>query len=98
MIHLGKTAKYVRERRGMTVRGAAAELGISHAHLSNIENNQAAPSLQLLDRFRKIYGVDLAVLAWCLYGDPDRLPISVQGPMKALAEAWKKELGDLVKG
>jgi transcriptional regulator with XRE-family HTH domain len=97
MLHLGKTARYVRKRKGLTVRAAAAELGISHAHLCNIENNQAAPSLQLLDTFRTVYGVDLPVLAWCLYGEPNKLPASVQGPMKALAEAWKRELGDMVE-
>jgi transcriptional regulator with XRE-family HTH domain len=96
MMHLGKTARYVRDRKQLTLREAAAKLGISHVHLCNIENNQAAASLQLLEKMKDVYGVDLVVLAWCLHGDPERLPASVRGPMKALAAAWKRELGDLV--
>ena len=96
MMHLGQTARYVRERKQLTLREAAAKLGISHVHLCNIENNHAVASLQLLEKIKDVYGVDLMVLAWCLYGDPDRLPTSVRGPMKALAAAWKNELGDLV--
>ena len=92
MVHIGKTAKFVRERRGWTLRGAAASLGVSHVHLCNIENNHAVASLQLLEKMKELYGVDLAVLGWCLYGDPEKLPEAVRGPMKKLAEAWKKEL------
>jgi hypothetical protein len=95
MIHLGQTARYVREHKKMTLREAAAKLGISHVHLCNIENNHAAASLQLLDKVKEVYGVDLMVLAWCLHGDPERLPPSVREPMKALAAAWRKELGDI---
>src|SRR5262249_50712372 len=95
MIHLGKTARYVRERKKLTLREAAARLSISHVHLCNIENNHAVASLQLLEKMKEVYGVDLMVLAWCLHGDPDRLPASVRGPMKALAKAWRNELGEM---
>src|SRR6266542_3429912 len=96
MMHLGQTARYVRERKSLTLREAAAKLCISHVHLCNIENNRATASLQLLEKMKEVYGVDLMVLAWCLHGDPERLPTSVRGPMKALAKAWKSELGDMV--
>jgi transcriptional regulator with XRE-family HTH domain len=97
MLHIGKTAKYVREKKGLTVREAAHLLGITHVHLVNIENNHSAPSLNMLDKFKATYGVDLPVLAWCLFGDPERLPPAVRGPMMALADAWRKELGDIAK-
>jgi hypothetical protein len=96
MMHLGQTARYVRERKRLTLREAASSLGISHVHLCNIENNHAVASLQLLEKMKGVYGVDLMVLAWCLHGDSERLPASVRGPMKALAAAWKSELGDMV--
>lgn len=97
MMHVGKTARYVRERKGLTLRAAAVPLEISHVHLCNIENNQAVPSLQLLEKMKDVYGVDLIVLGWCLYGDLNRLPPAVRAPMKALGEAWKRELGDLAE-
>jgi transcriptional regulator with XRE-family HTH domain len=95
MMHIGKTARYVRERKGLTLRAAAELIGISHVHLCNIENNHAVASLQLLEKLKEVYGVDLIVLGWCLYGDLNRLPPAVRGPMKSLGEAWLKELGDL---
>src|SRR3954469_15290400 len=93
MMHLGQTARYVRERKQLTLREAAAKLGISHVHLCNIENNRAVASLQLLEKMKDVYGVDLIVLGWCLYGDLNRLPPAVRAPMKALGDAWMKELG-----
>lgn len=96
MIHLGKTARYVRERKKLTLREAAAQLHISFAHLCNIENNKVAASLNLLEQMKLVYGVDLMVLAWCIHGDPEKLPPAVREPMKALAAAWKSELGDMV--
>jgi transcriptional regulator with XRE-family HTH domain len=95
MIYLGKTAKYLRERKGLSQRVAAEALGITQVHLSNIENNKAMPSARLLSRYREVWGVDLYVLAWCLDGDANRLPESVKQPMQELARAWKRELGDL---
>jgi transcriptional regulator with XRE-family HTH domain len=93
MMHVGKTARYVRERKGLTLRAAAGLLEISHVHLCNIENNRAVASLQLLEKMKDVYGVDLLVLGWCLYGDVNRLPPAVRAPMKALGEAWLEELG-----
>src|SRR5437763_1670244 len=97
MIHLGKTARYLRERKGLSQRAAAEALGISQVHLSNIENNKAVPSPNLLERYRQLWGVDLYVLAWCLHGDASQLPEAVRGPMLELAKAWKKELGELAE-
>jgi len=95
MIHLGKTAKYLRERKGLTQRVAAEALGITQVHLSNVENNKSVPSAKLLDRYRELWAVDLYILAWCLHGDPSRLPKAVRGPMRELADAWRRQLGDL---
>jgi transcriptional regulator with XRE-family HTH domain len=95
MIHLGKTARYLRERKGLSQRETADALGITQVHLSNIENNKALPSPALLARYRELWCVDLYVLAWCLHGDSSLLPEAVRAPMRELAEAWRRELGDL---
>jgi transcriptional regulator with XRE-family HTH domain len=97
MIHLGKSAKYLRERKGLSQKAAADALGISQVHLSNIENNKALPSPNLLDRYRELWGVDLYVLAWCLFGDPNQLPQAIRKPMQALADAWRRQLGDVIE-
>ena len=97
MIHLGQTAKYLRERKSLSQRETAEKLEISQVHLSHIENNRAIPSPALLDRYKRLWGVDLYVLAWCLHGDADDLPDEVRKPMHALAAAWKKQLGDVLE-
>lgn len=96
MIYLGKTARHVREAKGMTQRATAAALDISYVHLSNIENNKSTPSPELLERYRRLWGIDLYILAWCLYGNANELPEPVRGPMRQLAQAWIKELGVIV--
>jgi len=95
MLHLGRTARLLRERHGLTQKAAAEALGITQVHLSNIENNKSVPSTHLLDRYRELWGIDLYVLAWCLFGDPAELPASVRKPMVNLTRAWRKELGGL---
>jgi transcriptional regulator with XRE-family HTH domain len=96
MIHIGKTARYLRERKGFTQAAAAEALGISQVHLSNIENNKAIPSPKLMERYQELWGIDLYVLGWSLFGDASKLPSAVRGAANALAKAWKKEFEDLV--
>lgn len=96
MLPLGKTARYLRERKRLTQVQAAQTLGITQVHLSNIENNKAIPSHDLMDRYRRAWGVDLHMLAWCLHGDVNDLPEAVRRPMLALASAWRQELGDVL--
>ena len=90
MIHLGKTARYVRECKGFSQKAAARRLGITQVHLSNIENNKAMPSQNLVDRYRDLWGIDLYILAWCLHGDIMQLPKAVRMPMLELAKAWRQ--------
>ncbi len=93
---LGNTARYLREKKGLTQTEAARILGVTQVHISNVENNKAQPSHDLVNRYREAFGVDLHILGWCLYGDLEKLPVSVRKPMSELAKAWKIELGELL--
>jgi transcriptional regulator with XRE-family HTH domain len=97
MILLGKTARHLRETNGLTQREAAELLDVTVVHLSNIENDKSAPSPSLMERYRKLWGVDLYVLAWCLHGDPKKLPPAVRKPAAELADAWRTQLGRVAK-
>ena len=46
--HLGQELRHLRLRAGIPLRGLAARLNISAAHLSDIEHNRRRPSEQLL--------------------------------------------------
>jgi transcriptional regulator with XRE-family HTH domain len=96
MLRVGKTARYLRDCKGLSQREAAEALGITQVHLSNIENNKSHPSPELLARYRELWDVDLYVLAWCLNGDETRLPAPVRRSMQQLAKAWRRELGTLL--
>jgi len=56
--HLGEEIRRLRLRAGFTLRGLAADLGISPAHMSDVEHNRRRPSEKLLrkiaDRLRKV--------------------------------------------
>lgn len=98
MIKLGQTARHLRTSKGLTQKAAAHQLDVSVVHLCNIENNKSAPSADLLERYRDLWGIDLYVLAWCLHGDAEKLPKEVRKPMKELARVWQKQLGQVVVG
>lgn len=91
MMKLGRTAKYIRKQAGLTQRQAAERLRITPVHLCNIERNHAAPSSSLCDRYEEVFGVDLYVTAWLLFGDVNKLPPSLRRPTRRLATAWKCE-------
>jgi transcriptional regulator with XRE-family HTH domain len=87
---LGDTARTLREEFGLTQRAAADRLGVSFVHLSNLENDKARPSPELLEKFRDVYGVDLYVYAWCRRGELERLPKGMQAATRRLTAEWDK--------
>jgi transcriptional regulator with XRE-family HTH domain len=95
MSTLGKTARYVREHKGMTQRAAAEALGVSSVHLSNVERGVTPPSASLITRFSEVYGVDVYVLSYCLdEEEADDHHAGIQQARRKLAEALRRQLGD----
>ena len=72
---LGKEIRRLRNEAGMTLRGLAATLGISAAHLSDIERNHRRPSdglLRKIARSLRKAGATLEALEHLATGlDPD---------------------------
>ena len=95
-IMLGNTARSLRESLGLTQRAAADALGVSCVHLCNIEKNRAAPSQALIDKYRKLWGVDLYVLAWCRHGDTSKLPAPLRKAAKNLAAGWMEQIEKVI--
>lgn len=92
MIPIGKAVNYLRESLGLSLRRAANELGISFVHLCRIEHGDASPSPEILEKFRARWGIDVYMVAVCLFGDPNRFPPGVRGPMRSLRRAWEKQI------
>ncbi|QJW97248.1 helix-turn-helix domain-containing protein [Frigoriglobus tundricola] len=92
MNQIGDTARYVRERLGMTQRAAAAALGVSAVHLSNVERGRADPSSSLLSRFKTVYGIDVYVLSYCLEDESRDMPAGLREARRHLADALRQGL------
>ena len=98
MIHVGKTARQLRESLRLTQQEMADALGVTNVHLSNIENDKSFPSQDLIDRYREKFEVDLYILAWCRgEANEERLPPSLRKPAAQLAKAWEQRFEEVVK-
>jgi transcriptional regulator with XRE-family HTH domain len=93
MIPIGKVIAHIRKSKGISQRDASYLFGISPVYLCNIEKGHAVPSPELLECIGETLGVDVYVVAWCLYGDVNKLPKAVRGPAERLTKAWRFELG-----
>ena len=95
-ISLGATARSLRESLGLTQRATARMLGISFVHLCNIEKERAAPSQNLIDKYRELWGVDLYVLAWCKNGELSKLPRPLRDAASQLSKTWTQYIEETI--
>ncbi len=63
-MNIGKGIKFVRIAADLRQAEMAERLGISQNYLSLLENNKAEPSLDLLKRISKEFGVPASFLLW----------------------------------
>lgn len=59
---IGDVLKRTRTIYGYKATEMSSMLGISASYLSEIENNKKRPSLELLEKYAKIYGIRLSSL------------------------------------
>ncbi len=93
-MNLGETARNLRETFGLTQRAVADRLGISYVHLCNLENNKARPSAEMLEKFRRVFGVDLYVYSWCSSPDMEKLPSGMRDVTRRMTDVWQKVIDD----
>lgn len=92
MIDLGTAARYLRQRLKLSQRKAASRLGISHVHLSNIENGHTSPTASMIEKYFEAWGVDLYMLAVVKFSDGKRFPSSMDKVVLELHNAWDAEI------
>lgn len=83
----GRAARQIREADGLSQIAAAAALGVTNVHLSNVERGLAIPGPGLLRRYRERFGIDPHVLAWCLSQD---VPFAVLGAAVGIAGSLRQ--------
>lgn len=73
-MNLATRLRQARSRAGLTIRGLAKELGISHAAVGHWETGRHVPSLRMLPRVAELIGVDaewLVAGGWPLRSSSD---------------------------
>lgn len=63
-VMFGKVIKMLREYNNDTLRSMAIKVGMSHAHLCNIERGVVGCSVEMLEKVEKVYGYNPYVLMW----------------------------------
>ena len=63
-MNIGKGIRFVRLAADLRQSQMAEKLGISQNYLSLLENNKAEPSLDLLKRISKVFGVPASFILW----------------------------------
>jgi XRE family transcriptional regulator, fatty acid utilization regulator len=54
---VGRNVQHLRLRAGLTVEALAAQVGLQPGQLKRIEDGEANPTVELLDRLGKVLGV-----------------------------------------
>jgi len=73
---IGPELRRLREHKGMGIKTAGKELGVSYAYLSRVENEYRTPSAALVQKLSSLYGVDAEdLLARLHHLPPDILKI-----------------------
>lgn len=73
-MQLGRRIRELRERASLSQPQLAAELRVSHQHISQLENDKVLPSLELLVKMSKAFGVTTDfILTGQEHAEPDLL-------------------------
>ena len=68
---LAAILRRAREERGISLRSAAADLGVAPSHLSRIENGEKGPSVDVQRKATSYYGLNADVLTLASGAAPD---------------------------
>jgi|HubBroStandDraft_6_1064221.scaffolds.fasta_scaffold1626804_2 transcriptional regulator with XRE-family HTH domain len=57
---LDKALKIIRESHGMTATDAAAALGLSNSHLSEMEHGKKTPSIATIEKYSRVFDIPVS--------------------------------------
>jgi transcriptional regulator with XRE-family HTH domain len=72
-IHIGAAVRRLRETRNLTLRAVAEQAGFSASFLSQVENEQASPSISSMERIAAALGVTLGEFFQTVEQNPARV-------------------------
>ena len=59
-MNIGERIKKLRTERKLSMRELAEKIGITHAHISKLENEKSSPSVDLLQNIADYFNVDIS--------------------------------------
>lgn len=68
-MNIGEYLAYLRLTRGLSQRGLAIKMGVSHSSVSKVESGERKPKLEMLEKFALALNADLEVLIAILQGN-----------------------------
>jgi transcriptional regulator with XRE-family HTH domain len=90
---LGKFLRRLRKRKAKSLKGAAPEIGVSHAYLSKLENGAQSPSDEVLERLATYYDANSDVLAILAGRIPDDVMAALQADPENAARVLRARFG-----
>lgn len=91
MLDIGAAIREVRGMLGLSQREAARGAGISHVHLSNLENGRSDPSTGTLEKICQSWGIDVYVYAAMVQKDTCRLLNIPESSQKWMRATFRRE-------
>jgi transcriptional regulator with XRE-family HTH domain len=93
-----KAAERLRYGLGWSKSRLAAELGVNPGQWVRYENGRHAFSLPAIELVRETFGIDIYVLAYCLYNDTSKLPPRIQELLAELRDEWTEQIERMHRG
>lgn len=87
---VGQQVRYLRTRRGLSVRALATRGGFSPSFISQVELGQASPSIDSLQRIADVLDVTLSEFFATAGADAPKSPIVRRPERKVLQSGWSK--------
>ena len=80
---IAKRLRELREAKGLSQSAIQDQAGLSHAHISRIENGHSTPSLRVVERWAEALDVELYQLFFVGHGQPEAPVLPERIPMGA---------------
>jgi len=91
MAGFGQEFRRLRQRRGVSLKRLAPDLGVNYTYLSKIENDRSVPSEDLIARTARYFGADQDMLMLAANRIPDDIQrILRDNPREALEYLRKR--------
>ena len=69
---IGEALKQLRVRQNLSQRAAASQAGMSYVYWNRIEREKSSPTVEILDRIRVAFGVDVYMMASKMRSEADK--------------------------